>query len=266
MAEDVEATKQRLIATAREQVGAHYLWSAAGNTPGNKDGASYRPQKAALHPNIPNLDTFDFEKPNAPDAKKFGIQAPMLFAAFADTSDFGRLACGGRPLVIDTPFALEEMGGKANLAKALALKWKALTADQLKELSENAANPSAFRWPRPNSSLGNNSARSTIWGESCVDVRHFDCIGFINWCLSTTLNKPVQYGIPNFLAKTVGTSIPIGSAQACDILTIGATHIGWVTEEKTAIEAMDVLNGVIESPISKGRWVECFRLPDSTWK
>jgi len=38
MADEIDAKKQQVIDTAREQVdaGAHYLWSAAGNTPGNK--------------------------------------------------------------------------------------------------------------------------------------------------------------------------------------------------------------------------------------
>ena len=149
---------------------------------------------------------------------------------------------------------------------ALDLKWKSLTDDQIEELLENATEPYSYRWPRPNSSLSNNSAHhSTIWGESCVGSRHFDCVGFINWCLSVVLNKPIQYGIGNFLAKSIGTSIPVMKAEACDIVTIGAEHIGWVTENKTVIEAKDVANGVVEGPLIAGHWTQCFRLPTSMW-
>jgi hypothetical protein len=78
-------------------------------------------------------------------------------------------------------------------------------------------------------------------------------------------NKRIQYGIGNFLAKTVGTQVPVSKAEACDIVTIGAEHIGWVSENKTVFEAKDVVNGVVEGPLSAGRWTQCFRLPNSIW-
>lgn len=264
--DDVEKTKQRLIDKVREQVklGAHYLWSTAGNTPGNKDGAWYRPEKAQLHPDVPDLDEFNNGNRNGA-ATKYNIHTPMIFTAFANTSDFGLLACGGRAGVFNGPLALADMN--ANISKALDLKWKSLTDDQIEELMENATEPYTYRWPRPNSSLNNNSLHhSTIWGESCVGSRHFDCIGFVNWALSTVLNKPIQYGIGNFLAKAVGTPVPISKAEACDIVTIGGEHIGWVTENNTVIEAKDIVSGVVESPLSASRWTQCFRLPNSMWK
>ena len=265
MADQIELKKQRLIDKAREQarMGAHYLWSTAGNTPGNQDGAWYRPAKALLYPNIPDMDEYNTDNRYAA-AARYKIQTPMLFTAYADTSDFGLLACGGRAGVFNAPLALEEMNAKIPLA--LDLKWKNLTDDQIEELLENATEPDSYRWPRPNSSLSNNSAHhSTIWGESCVGTRHFDCIGFVNWCLSVVLNKPIQYGIGNFLAKSIGTSIPVMKAEACDIVTIGAEHIGWVTENRTVIEAKDVASGVVEGPLIAGRWTACFRLPTSMW-
>ncbi len=263
--EEIEKTKQRLIDKARQQVtlGAHYLWSTAGNTPGNKDGAWYRPQKAELHPNVPDLDEFNNDNRNSA-AAKLRVQTPMLFCAYANTSDFGLLACGGRAGVFTAPLAIGDLN--SNISKALDLKWKGLTDDQIEELIENATDPYSYRWPRPNSSVSNNSTHhSTIWGESCVGSRHFDCIGFINWCLSETLNKPIQYGIGNFLAKAVGTAVPVSTAQPCDIVTIGAEHIGWVSENNTVIEAKDVVSGVVEGPISTGMWTACFRLPRSMW-
>ena len=262
--EEIANTKQRLIDRAREQAryGAHYLWSAAGNTPGRKDGAWYRPAKAELHPNVPDLDEYLSGNRNTA-AGKYRVAAPMLFTAFANTSDFGLLACGGRAGVISAPFAIADM---ANDAKKFDLKWKNLTDDQIEELIVNGHDPDLYRWPRPNSSLSNNSTHhSTIWGESCLFARHFDCIGFVNWCLSETLNKHIQYGIGNFLAKAVGTQVPVSSAEACDIVTIGADHIGWVSENKTVIEAKDIISGVVEGPISAGRWTACFRLPKSMW-
>lgn len=261
--EDIEETKQRLIDTARDQVGAHYLWSTAGNTPGNKDGAWYRALKAELHPNVPDLDEFNSDSRFAA-AKKYKVQAPILFTAFASTSDFGLLACGGRGGVFTAQLALADMN--SNVKKALDLKWKDLSDEQIEELIENSNDPYSYRWPRPNSSLSNSSLhRSTIWGESCVGTRHFDCIGFVNWCLSTVLNKQIQYGIGNFIAKSIGTVIPVKQARMGDIVTIGADHIGWVAENNTVIEAKDVISGVVESELSTGRWTQCFRLPNSIW-
>lgn len=265
MGDEIEARKQQVIDTAREQVdaGAHYLWSTAGNTPGNKDGAWYRSLKAQLHPNLPDLDNLGQDRNRA--ASKFNVHAPMLFAAFADTSDYGLLACTGRAGAVTAPLALAAMN--SNIGEALDLKWKNLTDDQLDELQGNAGDTASFRWPRPNSSLNNNSPHhSTVWGESCVDVRHFDCIGFVNWCLSEVLTQPVHYGIGNFVAKSVGTAIPLPKAQLGDIVTIGADHIGVVSENGTVIEARDAVSGVVESPFSAARWTQCFRLPDSMWK
>ena len=112
MADEIEAKKQQVIDTAREQVdaGAHYLWSAAGNTPGNKDGAWYRTLKAQLHPNLPDLDNLSQDRNRA--ASKFNVHTPMLFGAFADTSDYGLLACAGRAGAVTAPLALAAMNSK----------------------------------------------------------------------------------------------------------------------------------------------------------
>ncbi|SRR6266480_3469132 len=115
MADEIEAKKQQVIDTAREQVdaGAHYLWSAAGNTPGNKDGAWYRPLKAQLHPNLPDLDNLGQDRNRA--ASKFNVHVPMLFAAFTDTSDYGLLACAVGPSVFVCRTACgSELGARRN--------------------------------------------------------------------------------------------------------------------------------------------------------
>ena len=175
MADDnIEKTKQRLIDKARDQVkqGAHYLWSAAGNTPGNKDGASYRPQQAQLHPNVPDLDEFNNGDRNLA-AAKLKVHVPLIFGAFASTSDFGLLACTGRAGVVSYPLAIGDLN--SNIGKALDLKLKGLSDDQIEEFIENATDPYSYRWPRPNSSVSNNTTHhSTVWGESCVGTRHLE--------------------------------------------------------------------------------------------
>lgn len=262
---DVDQKKLEFIRTAREQAekGAHYLWSTAGNTPGNKDGAWYRPLKAQLHDNVPDLTGIKLSA--AAVASKYHVHAPMLFAAYADTSDFGLLVCTGRAEAVSSPLALSDMN--ANIRKALDLKWKDITDDQLEELKRNSSRISDFRWPRANSSLRNSSLHhSTLWGEACVDARHFDCIGFVNYCLSEVLNQQIQYGIGNYIARTVGTPISVGKVAPADIVTIGTEHIGIVSENNTVIEAKDATHGVVEGHFSAAAWTQAFRLPDSMWQ
>jgi hypothetical protein len=160
-----------------------------------------------------------------------------------------------------------------DIKHALTLKLEDLTEDDRAELQTKMANPSGYRWPRPNGDIRvNKHLKSTVWGESCVGKRHFDCIGFINWCFSIALQKEIQYGIPNFTGDTARglkplfSTVPLKDAQLCDIVTIGAEHIGIVTEGKTVIEAKEPISGVVESPLDIGRWKQCFRLPEKFWR
>jgi hypothetical protein len=261
---DEAAMKQAVIDLAREQArnGAHYLWGAAGNTPGESDGATYRPSHAQLHRNLPDLD--------GAAVGKSGVLAPILFSAWVNSSDQGKLACAGRCAISEVqalPLALT-----ITIKDALALKLKSLTSAQLDEFKKNRGDSDAFRWPRPNGSLGAGGHHSTVWGESCVGVRHFDCIGLVNFCLSAVLMRVWHYGIQSFTmpahAKASGfiEVKGLGSAEPCDIVTVGSDHIGIVSERRTAIEAMDGAHGVLERDISVGHWTQIWRLPKSTWK
>lgn len=260
---DSLAMRLLVIEEARKQtqMGAHYMWGGAGNTPGQSDGAWYRSDHVKLHENVPNLDDPD-QKP-AGDSTR--IHVPTLFAAYVNSSDQGVLACAGR--------AAQYTGDMPTSVPArFDLKLKNLTPDQIEELAQKSENLDTYRWPRPNGNLYTNDAsHSTVWGESCIGKRHFDCIGFVNWCLSTTLQKHVQYGIPNFTgdpAKGVKASfkeVAFSQMRPCDIVTIGAEHIGIVSELRTVIEAKDSANGVVESGFGSSRWKQCFRLEENMW-
>ena len=261
---DEAAMKQAVIDLAREQArnGAHYLWGGAGNTPGESDGATYRPNHVQLHPNLPDL--------NGAAAGKIDVVAPALFSAWVDSSDQGKLACAGRCAIAEVqalPLALT-----ITIKDALALKLKTLTAAQLDEFKKHRGDSDSIRWPRPNGSLGAGGPHSTVWGESCVGVRHFDCIGLVNFCFSAVLKRVWQYGITSFTmparAKASGFLEVKGlaSAEPCDIVTVGSEHIGIVSERRTAIEAMDPGNGVLERGIAVGHWTQIWRVPKSTWK
>src|SRR4051812_9020333 len=129
-----QALKLSVINTARGQVGAHYLWSAAGNTPGNSDGAYYRTDRVKRHPDLPDADNLDADltKP------KGAPYTPTLFAAYAETGDQGTLACAARCAL---PLAGLTFPIDLPLSAALDLKLKDLTRDQRVKLKAGAAQP-----------------------------------------------------------------------------------------------------------------------------
>jgi hypothetical protein len=263
---DESLIKQSIIDLARKQAadGAHYLWGAAGNTPGQSDGAHYRPSHVQLHPNVPDLTD------QAGNGTKRAIPlVPTLFAGWVDSSDQGKLACSGRAAVKDVQDL--NLALKIAVKDALGLQLKSLTPAQLDEFKNNAKDAAKFRWPRPNGGLDRSAYPSTVWGESCVGVRHFDCIGLVNYCFSTILNEDWQFGIDSFAVPDNARSAgfvevkPLSTAKSCDIVTIGREHIGIVTNLQTAIEAMDPGDGVVERPITAAGWTQCWRVPASTW-
>ncbi|HLK68083.1 MAG TPA: NlpC/P60 family protein [Bryobacteraceae bacterium] len=258
-----EDIKQAAIDLAQKQAadGAHYLWATAGNRPGKADGASYRPSKAQLHANVPDLG--DDSKPNGRKEAPF---VPMLFSAFTDAN----LVCLGRcglPEVQKLSLAMD-----IPVKDALKLKLKGLTAAQVSEFKKKTAEASKYRWPRPNSNLDRSADPSTIWGESCVGVRHFDCIGLVNFCYSEAAKMNFNYSIDHFAVPTMAKSVgfvevkPISAAKPGDIVTVGREHIGIVSDSKTVIEAMDTLNGVVERPMTAGVWTQCWYIPPSALK
>jgi hypothetical protein len=265
--DDALELKHRVIDKAREQVtaGAHYLWSAAGATTGQKDGASYRKDNVLLQPNIPDLTQASNQV--LPKGPPF---APALFSAWADTSDQEQVACTGRAglaPVQQLPLALD-----LDVHIALRLPLKKLTAEQIDEFKNNANHVDQFRWPRPITPRNRIPGDvSTIWGESCIGVRHFDCIGLVNFCFSWALNRTWQYGVDNFAlpeyAKKAGfTQVDLTKASPGDIVTIDREHIGIVTFEGTAIESRDALTGVVENALDNKYWKQCYRLPAGEWK
>jgi hypothetical protein len=259
---DALEVKHRLIDKAREQVenGAHYLMAAAGATPGQRDGASYRPGRVNLQKNVPDLNQDGTQVlPKGPP------YAPTLFTAWSETGD-GQIVCTGRAglaSVQQSPLAIDIKDHDA-----LRLTLKKLTAAQIDELVENSNTPSLYRWPRQQSPRDRVPGEiSTIWGESCLNTRHFDCIGLVNYCYSWALNQTWSYSIANFVNGNAGT-VPIDKtrAEAGDIVTINTEHIGIVTFEKTVIEARDSDNGVIELPLTNTGWTHCLRLSANQWR
>lgn len=210
------AVREAIVEYAREQVGAHYVMGAAGNTPGNADGAWYRPDTVKLHENDPK------GKP------------PFLFAA--TRSGEKKHVCGGRYSCADVKKLSQ--GDPANAA--------------------HTVKPSGYRWERPARYEG---AKDSVFGECCAGIRHFDCIGFVNWVLGHVQQN--HRGIPQWIAKT--TEVGLTEIQAGDILTTGDHHIGIATSATHVVHASDTQWGVIEQKISTGSWDRYGRVKESFW-
>jgi len=264
---DEDLVKQAIIDLARQQVddGAHYLWGTAGNCPGESNGASYRPSHARLYANRPDLDAA--AKAAAYPGEPY---VPTLFAAWVNSSDKGKIVCAGRCAVEEVQAM--DLACTITVAEALKLTLRKMTKEQLEEFQENSVLPYNYRWPRPNGSLGVAAGVTTVWGESCVGVRHFDCIGLVNYCFSTVLNCVWQRGIESFTnaaKRAAGGYVevsPISSGQACDIVTRDSEHIGLVTNLGTVIEASETSVGLLERPIQSGTWNKCWRIPRSEFQ
>src|SRR6185437_5393406 len=56
-------------------------------------------------------------------------------------------------------------------------------------------------WPRVMS--GKTVTTQIVWGEDCRGVRHFDCVGFVNWTLATILHRAqIQDSIAGWTNQT----------------------------------------------------------------
>jgi len=104
-----------------------------------------------------------------------------------------------------------------------------------------------------------------------MGVRHFDCIGLVNFCYSAAAKTKFQYGVLNFVtddsaAKAGYVKLERTKVRPGDIVTIGSEHIGIVTEKSTAIEANSTGIGVVERPLSQGTWTGFWYVPESMYK
>jgi len=115
-----------------------------------------------------------------------------------------------------------------------------------------------------------------VWGQSCKGIRHFDCIGFISYCLWQATGKVIQLEIAQWRTPSqpmTGSKVYDFSAgrkpetlMDGDILVKADHHIAWVAANGTIIEAADTDLGVVakgrfELEKPPGDWTHLVRLP-----
>jgi cell wall-associated NlpC family hydrolase len=221
----IDNLRRAIVAEAERHIGAHYLWGACGATPGNKDGMPGRPGAVELVPDNLNLDK----------------QNPCLKAASCSVA--GLFICGGR---------YEKVGNRVLNQKDEQLR-KYL--DGLKKKHQSQWEPmerfnNIGLWPR---NIRGGGAGTIVLGESCIGKRHFDCVGFVNYCLSIVLRSSIQLAIEAW-TEQVPEVKDENDDRPGDILTIGTKHIGFATGDGWVIHAKETASGVVREPLKRGSW------------
>jgi hypothetical protein len=257
--EDVEMRPElgaKVISIAKGLVGSHYINGGYGARPNRSDGCPCRPGGITLVADGKRLDPAKV----APPEKNLAV-----FAAEMNIKKY--CVCAGN-------YATYPGGREASPTDGDLIAY----LDTLKGSSPGTWHnyyihftPRRAFGPGPGGDLGG----KLIWGQSCKDIRHFDCVGFISYCYWQATGKVVQLeisawrAVPNPMGATV-FDLKAGkrpsSLSDADILVQADHHIGFVSSDGVVIEAQDTHLGVRASAgfslAGPGKWTHLVRLPD----
>jgi hypothetical protein len=182
---------------------AHYLWGAAGAMPDQQNGMPGRPGAVlSFHPAKHKL-------PNKNDI--------MHDVAVCQVSGFN--TCAGRPLRL-TPNGVY-----------ITNPLQQLTDEQWAQENDERS------WRTVYKSYGT-GRKGTILGERCEGVRHFDCVGFVNFCLSTALGESVHHAVSG-----EGKHLWAGYANVCPIVRADDDQPGDILIYNGTEQEVDVPDG-----------------------
>jgi cell wall-associated NlpC family hydrolase len=152
--------RQKVIEIAQSMLGCHYLWGAAGAEPDKHNGMPGRPGAVVL-----------FDPAKHKGAAKGDV---MNHVAVCQVQGFN--TCAGRAWKLNPP------------GTYIADPRRKLTDDEMAKETEELSYRTVYK------SYGG-GRKGTILGERCEDIRHFDCVGFVNYCLSRALGENIQCAI-----------------------------------------------------------------------
>jgi len=146
--------RDRVMTLARTNLGAHYLWGAAGACPDMANGMPGRPGSVLMWTRA--IDPDDI----------------MTSTAICRVS--GSNTCAGKPRQpgSQTPAYIPNAAGIPAGTETPQLSYRTVHT--------------AYR---------TNRKPGIILGERCESKRHFDCVGFVNYCLSIAFGESVQMDI-----------------------------------------------------------------------
>lgn len=194
---DKAETRKKIVDLARTFVAdAHYLWGTGGNTPGLSDGNKGGGKTSAAKIRKYSLD----EKANARDT--------MLAVSTAVQPVFGGYnTCAGR---------CNRFRGASSIdLEAYLNARRADSADGKAEQNWSGAGPGNKLHPRKyHFRNGLAEGGKVVWGESCFGVRHFDCIGLVNYCYAMFWKSGGAFGrdIADMATFNAG-NVPITNAN-----------------------------------------------------
>jgi hypothetical protein len=183
--------RESIVDLARTFVATgHYLWGTAGNEPGRGNGnAGGGGKQSAARMRAYSLD------------QKETAQDKVLAVCTAVCVVDGYNTCAGRSNLCAKDAATAGLdafvqGCKDAIAKGNTDQTKWEGAGPKKNLF-----PRKYYW-RSNLQSGGN----VVWGESCDGVRHFDCVGLVNYCYARHWYKTnFGLGIPVFRDSNQGS-------------------------------------------------------------
>lgn len=256
---------------ARGVCGSHYLWGSAGATPGSQDGSVYRQGTVSMA------------------RSPFSPWWPAVKTAWCDGS--GEMhSCAGRceyPGINGGLLTSEERTSLVRLY-APTISHPEITYSPRFPGFSGSIRPKPLT---PRMVFGSNSDDNykgkIVWGEDCTGIRHFDCIGFINYVFnktSYTRNTDPKYsywsGDIEGWYKSASTSEVAKGAPAVpgDILfkwtdepvkkNPGQTvrkfhHIALLAEDGFVVQAKRSAEGVHDDEVyAPGNWQARRRLAD----
>lgn len=237
---DVRSHCESIINIALSLVGSHYLWGATGATPGGNEGINRRRGSVTL-----------VEPPRT------APQNPAIFAA--QCSEGGYHVCGGRWDASKGGI----IGGRTANPNDMDLKnYLAL----LSSLPRSSWEPYYGSFS-PRMVQSGTTKQMIVWGEDCRGKQHFDCVGFINYCVEISLNRrrDIQYNIDQWNTDSVTATSAVAMTSpphpADVLITANLGHIGFMVGDGTGdgdwgsiVHAEQTSVGVITRPFIPSDW------------
>ncbi|WP_274630055.1 hypothetical protein [Arvimicrobium flavum] len=250
----------RVIAEAMSHVGEHYIHGGYGATPGKTDGCPCRPGMVNLI-----YQQMNPAKSGKPQSDMAVLAAQTLIRK--DENDPGKYSvCAGSYTVKKGGHEISEFDPELKTF----LDYFGKIDLRLGQFPSILMSPRRAYGPGPGGDIGG----KLVWGEICVGARHFDCIGFISFCIWKAMGKVLQLEIKYWREpfNSGGQVFDMRAGQKpkelmdADVLIQADHHIGFVSRDGTLVQAEDTDLGVRATPgfslDSPGNWTHLVRLPD----
>jgi cell wall-associated NlpC family hydrolase len=247
--QDIRAS---IVKMARSFVStAHYLWGTAGNEPGSANGNVGGGKISAATLRDASLDP------------KETTRDKVLAACTAAQPLFdGYNTCAGRSgRYSETP----------DLETFLKVRQEDINKGKTDQTNWEGAGSHKKLFPRKyyfRGALQKNGV--VIWGESCVGVRHFDCVGLVNYCYAKHWYQAVfGMDIAAFRNSSCGTIQVTNDQDLMDadiLIKPGNNHIGMlyqVSNNWFVVQAVGTETGVTDTePFTAKAW-DRYRMQDA---